>query len=243
MKLLKADDQRRVEIPGVSDPVRRPVDIDTTQTAFTNLRSLRIYCFDADSVINGHAEEDEVLIVVVAGSVELTMSESDMQVSSRPLLLSAASDSQSDPCAAYLPPHAAYRLIPRGNAEVAYARATPSGGRPATVFKAQASPDQFGVTVLLKENAYPQQLRVRLLQIKALQQEISFTPIEDPEGMCEALVHIRTVPAERGATLTDADRRTSPLESWDTLAVAPGDRPTVRVAMGSSALVLVVLAA
>ena len=243
MKLLKADDQRRVQVPGVPGRVRRPVDIDRAQTAFAHLRSLRIYCFDADSVINGHAEEDEVLIVVVTGSVELTMSENDMQVSSSPLFLSAASDSQSKPCAAYLPPHAAYRLIPRGNAEVAYARATPPGGRPATVFNSQASPGQFGVTVLLKENAYPQQLRVRLLQIKALQQEISFAPIPDPDATCEALVHIRIVPAERGATLTDADGRTSPFESWDTLAVAPGDCPTVRFAMGSSALVLVVLAA
>ena len=54
-------------------PVQRPVDIDRSQTGFANLRSLRIYRFDKDSVIDGHAEEDEVLIVMMAGSVELTM--------------------------------------------------------------------------------------------------------------------------------------------------------------------------
>ena len=240
MKLLKADHQRRVEIPGVPVPVRRPVDIDNTQTAFVNLRSLRIYCFDEGSVINGHAEEDEVLIVVLMGSVELTMSESEIQDSSRPFLLSAATD--SDSCAAYLPPRAAYRLTPRGNAEVAYARATPPSGRAPTVFKSQPSREQCGITVLLQENSYPQRLRMRLAQITASQQEIACTPIEHPEESCEALIHIRTTPAERGVTITDADGRATALESWDTVAIAPGDRPTVRVALGSSALILVVLA-
>ena len=241
-KLLKADHLRRVEIPGVPVPVRRPVDIDKTQSAFANLRSLRIYCFDEGSVINGHAEEDEVLIVVLAGSVDLTISESEIQDSSRPFLLSAASDSHSDTCAAYLPPHAAYRLTPRGNAEVGYARATPPSGRSPTVFKSQPSREQSGITVLLQENGYPQRLRMRLAQITASQQEIACTPIEHQEESCEALIHFRTIPAERGVTLRDADGRTTALESWDTVAVAPGDRPTVRVALGSSALILVVLA-
>ncbi len=57
-------------MPGLA---RRPVDIDQSQTGFANLRSLRIYRFDAGSVIDGHAEEDEVFVVVMAGSVELTM--------------------------------------------------------------------------------------------------------------------------------------------------------------------------
>ena len=242
MKLIKADHDRRVEIPGVPNLVSRPVDIDKSQTGFTNLRSLRIYRFDADSVINGHAEEDEVLIVVMAGSVELTMSESNSGDNPRAFTLSAASDSHSNPCAAYLPPDAAYRLIPRGDAEVAYARATPASGRPPTVFNSHVRLDHAGVAVLLQEAAYAQRLRIRLVQIKATQHEIAVMPIEKSEDVCETLVHVRTVPDEGVATITRADAEPTPLESWDTVAVTPGDRPTLRVAMGSSALVLVVLA-
>ncbi|MEP6645406.1 MAG: hypothetical protein ABJA69_12965, partial [Acidobacteriaceae bacterium] len=91
MKLLKADHNRRLEIPGVPNLVRRPVDIDKSQTGFANLRSLRIYRFDADSVINGHAEEDEVFIVGMAGSVELAMSEHDSIEGARPVTLSTPS--------------------------------------------------------------------------------------------------------------------------------------------------------
>ncbi len=251
MKLIKADHDRRLEIPGVPNLVRRPVDIDQSQTGFANLRSLRIYRFDADSVIDGHAEEDEVLIVVMAGSIELTMSENNspdsQQNSPRPFTLSAANDSHSNPCAAYLPPHAAYRLIPRGDAEVAYARATPAVGRPPNVFNSQIRSDQVrldhaGVAVLFEESTYPQRLRLRLVQIKATQHEIAVTPIAELEDMCEALVHLRTAPTERVATIMSTDARTTPLESWDTVSVTPGDHPTLRVAMGSSALVLVVLA-
>ncbi len=251
MKLIKADHDRRLEIAGVPNLVRRPVDIDQAQTGFANLRSLRIYRFDADSVIHGHAEEDEVLIVVMAGSIELTMNQNNsadsQEQSSRPFTLSVANDSHSNPCAAYLPPHAVYRLIPRGDAEVAYARATPAGGRPPQVFNSkipsnQVRVDDAGVAVLFEEATYPQRLRLRLVQIKATQHEISVPPIAELENTCEGLVHLRTAPTEQAATMLSTDARATPLESWDTVSVTPGDHPTLRVAMGSSAFVLVVLA-
>lgn len=243
MKLIKADQNRRLEIPGVPNLVRRPVDIDKSQTGFSNLRSLRIYRFDSGSVINGHAEEDEVLIVVLAGSVELTMSETDSEDSPRPFTLSAASDSQSNPCAAYLPPHAAYRLIPQGGADVAYARATPDGGSRPTVFAPHVRLDAAGNSVLFEEATHPQRLRIRLLQIKATKNDIAVKPIEKSEDLLEALVHVRTVPTELAATITKGNEAPTPLESWDTVAVSPGDHPTLCVAGGSSATVLVVLAA
>lgn len=242
MKLIKADQHRRLELPGVPGTVRRPVDIDKSKTGFVNLRSLRIYCFDVDSVINGHAEEDELLIVVMAGSVELTISEGSSVENPRQYILSAVSEARSNLCAAYLPPHAAYKLVPQHEAVVAYARATPAGGRSAAVFSSHLNLHHAEVVVLLEESTYPQRLRIRVLQISALQNDIAVTPIEESEDICEALVHVRMMPSERVATIAGTDGVMIPLASWDTIAVTPGARPTLRVALGSSALVLIVMA-
>jgi hypothetical protein len=242
MKLIKADHQRRIEIAGVPEPVERPVDIDRSQTGFANLRSLRIYRFDNGSVIDGHAEEDEVLIVMMAGSVELSMMDQNSGDSPRPLTLSAASDTQGDPCVAYLPPHGGYRLIPRSNAEVAYARATPAGGPPPHVFGSHPVSDHSGVTLLVEENNYLQRLRLRLLQVTAAQKDISVLPIQRSEDRCEALVHVRTAPAEGVASITREGATVTSLASWDTVTVLPGECPALSFKAGSSALVLVVLA-
>ena len=242
MKLIKADHDRRIEIPGVPSLVRRPVDINQSQTGFAALRTLRIYQFDADSVINGHAEEDEVFIVVIAGSVELTMSSDNWSESQRNLTLAAAGDSLDAACAAYLPPHAAYRLIPRSEAVIAYARATPVNGRPPKVFTPQFRTITPGVTVLFDDTTYAERLGLRLVQIDAQQNEGAFSPVHRSESMCEALVHVRTVPAQRSATITRADAAPTLLDSWDTIAVPPGDSPTLRVGTGSSALALIVIA-
>jgi hypothetical protein len=242
MKQIKADYQRHIEIAGVAEPVQRPVDIDRSQTGFAVLRSLRIYRFDKGSVIDGHAEEDEVLIVMLAGSIELSMMDHTSGDSPRPFTLSAASDSHGEPCAAYLPPAAGYRLVAQSNAEVAYARATPAGGRSSHVFQSHSLSDPGGVTLLLEENNYPQLLRLRLLQIEAGQHDLSILPIQKSENTCEALVHVRTIPSEGVATIKREHETLVPLASWDTVAVMPGDSPTLNFQAGSSALVLVVLA-
>ncbi len=241
MKRIQADPQRRIEIAGVAEPVQRPVDIDRTQTGFNVLRSLRIYRFDQGSVIDGHAEEDEVLIVVMAGSVELSMMDHDSADRPRPFTLSAAGKAHSDPCAAYLPPAAGYRLVAKSNAEVAYARATPASGRPCHVFHSNSVPHANGVTLLLEENNYPQLLRLRLLQIETAPHDTTVLPIHQSEERCEAFVHLRTIPSEGAAATITCEPAT--LASWDTVAVMPGDSPTLTFKAGSSALLLVVLAA
>jgi KduI/IolB family len=240
MKLIKADHHRRLEITGVPNPVQRPVDIDRSQTGFRKLRSLRIYHFDAGSVINGHAEEDEVLIVVMGGTVELTLIDNNSGDSGHPFTVSAASDSPGQPCAAYLPPDTAYRLIPRTGADVAYARATPAGGPPPRIFSSHASPAHEVIALLLEEASYPRLLRVRLLQVRPEEHEIAIDPMEEIEEPYEALLHFRTVPEERVATIAEIGAVTVPLTSWDTVAVTSGDHPTLRIAAGSSALVLIV---
>ncbi len=242
MKLIKADYNRRIAIPGVPELVQRPVDIDPTRTGFANLRSLRIYRFDAESTIEGHAEEDEVLVVVLAGSIEFTVSGDNSGEEPRPLTLSAASEAHSDPCVAYLPPGSAYRLLAKTDAQVAYARATPASGPPSKAFTPRGRTDAEGITVLLEEKAYAQRLRLRLVQINASGDDVEFTPIEESEAMLEALVHVRTTPTEAAATISNAESGPILLQSWDTAAVAPGDLPTLHIAKRSSALILMVLA-
>lgn len=241
MKLIKADHDRRLELPGVPGPVRRPVDIDQSRTGFANLRSLRIYRFDAQSVINGHAEEDEVFVNVLAGSVEFRVSEANSEGVSRSFTLSAVSGLRNETCVAYLSPHSAYQLIPQTDADVAYARATPVGGRPSTVFSSSISRNAANMAVLLEETNYAQHLRLRLVQIDAGEDDVAFTPVGELESDYEALVYIRTVPTEGVATVVTSTE-SMPLNSWDAVAVAPGDRPTLSISKRSSALVLVVLA-
>lgn len=241
MQLIKADHDRRLELPGVPAPVRRPVDIDRALTSFANLRSLRIYRFDAQSVINGHAEEDEVFVVVMAGTVAFSVQEANAEGEWRSFRLSAVSGSDDQARVAYLSPHAAYRLTPQTDADVAYVRATPVGGRPSTVFTSNILRDAAGITVLLEEEAYAQRLRLRLVQINASEDDIAFTPVRESESGFEALVHIRTLPAEQVAAIA-TNTESMQLDSWDTIAVAPGDCPTLSIAKGTSALVLNVLA-
>ena len=59
----------------------------------------------------------------------------------------------------------------------------------------------------------------------------------------EALVHVRSISVERVATITSNDKAATLLDSWDTVAVAPGERPTLRIATESSVLALIVMSA
>ena len=168
MRIIKADHHRTLSLAGVPEPVYRPVDVDRTQTGFSVLRSLRIYRFDAGSVIDGHAEEDEVLMVILRGSVQLTMSEHDLGESSPRFSLSAAGSSDRDASAAYLPPNGAYRLVPLSDAEVAYARATTSRAGEPTVFSAKMPIEDAGERVLLEETNCPVHLRLRIVEVRLL---------------------------------------------------------------------------
>lgn len=238
MKRIPANFDRYIELDGVGT-TSRPVDIDQSVTGFATLRTLRIYRFEPGSVIDGHAEEDEVFIIVLSGSVELTMSVNSENVTSA--TLAVAGDSANARCAAYLPPHAAYRLVPNSRADIAYVRATPAGSRPPSSFGPSFPQDSSGVTVLLDENSYAEKLRIRLVKIEALRDEATYSPIKQEETKCEALIHVRTMSAEAGVALEYAGSSPMVLDSWDTISVNPGERPTLRIAR-SSAFVLIALA-
>ncbi len=239
MKLLKANHNRRLEIPGVPGFVRRPVDIDQSQTGFNDLRTLRIYSFEPGAAINGQAEEDEVLVVLLAGSAELTITAANAELG--PVVLTGANSERISTCAAYLPPHAAYRLVPQTVADVAYVRATPISGRTPKLFTQANRTLGGGVKALLNETTYAEKLRIRLVQLDAQEQDIAFVPLSDAEAASEAFVHLRILPERKTVKLTANDNEIE-MSSWDSASIGPGERSSLHVAAGSSALALLVFA-
>ncbi len=242
MTVIKANHDRGVELTGVAGPVPRPVDIDQAQTAFKALRTLRIYHFEPPAVIDGHAEEDEVFMVVLTGSVELVIRSDHWSNSRNRYTLSAANGRETVACAAYLPPHAENELIPRSGSDIAYARATPTGARPPGILSSAARLDAVGACILLDDATHAERLHLRLLQVDTGRKAIAVTPIPDSEKMHEALIHVRTRPAQSAARIETGSAPSALLESWDTVVAAPGDSPTLHIAAGSSVLCLTVAA-
>ncbi len=240
MILIKPDHDRRVEIPGVPSPVRRPVDIDQSKTGFANLRTLRIYQFEAGSVIDGHAEEDEVFIVVLAGTVNLIMNARNWEGNDRSFTLSAALGAEEVPCAAYLPPHAAYTLTPQTAADVAYARATPVGTRPPKVFSSRKAVDDANITVLLDEPTYAERLRLRLVNIKARQSDMTLSSTDEPRASVEELYFFQGEPASRIATISGTNIPLTSVNAWDTIALPASERHSLKIMSGASARLLIV---
>ena len=242
MHVIKADHQRRISLEGVSQPVPRPVDIDEAKTGFSVLRSLRIYRFEAASVIDGHAEDDELLMVVLTGSVRLTLSGREIEQDSPDFLLSAVDASPGLPSVAYLPPGGAYRLTPQTSADVAYARARSSVRREPAVFSAGSPSGDIGSAVLFEERGYGQHLRLRVTRVEGPHDVPAITSAEPSESACETLVYVRTQPAHGALTLLAERAEPLALESWDTVAVPPNETAKLHAADASSALLLIVQA-
>jgi len=234
MVVLKANHDRGVALAGVPGLVSRPVDIDQTCTGFQTLRTLRIYRFRPPHVIEGHAEEDEVYMLLLAGSIELVIRNTTR------FTLTAANDQTQAACAAYLPRNAEYALTPLTAADIAYARARPSMSRPPAVFTAAPRLDESGRCVLLSESKHAERLRVKVLHVAGGAKAAALTPIDESDNSGEALIHVRTTPARGAAKVNTLGAPASMLESWDTIAVSPGEFPTLRIAAGSSANCFVV---
>ncbi len=119
MRVIPADPGRTVELPGVG-PCPRPVDIDAAATGFRRLATLRVYRFAAGVEVHGESEGDEVFVIALAGRVALAVE------GAHPL------DAMLGPGrpGLYMPPGHGYRLVPDGDAVVAYARAAATGRVP-----------------------------------------------------------------------------------------------------------------
>jgi 5-keto 4-deoxyuronate isomerase family protein len=239
MKVLKPDHERLIKLDGVANPVPRPVDIDQAQTGFRNLRTLRIYQFEPDTVIDGHAEEDEVFIIVLSGEVELSMTGDGVETGA--VRMSAAIGVEDDPCAAYLPPHGAYRLLPKSKADVAYVRATPKTSRAPKFFSSPRSGAEVGgVRVLLDESGYAEKLAIRLVNVAATSGEFSWAAVAGAAQNGEALLHLRAREKECSLRVSGADSEALLLRPWDTLAFRSVEQPTFGVAERGAQILTVV---
>ena len=238
MLVIRPDATRLIEIPGVPAPVRRPVDVDQAITGFSSLRTLRIYRFDQGSIIEGHAEEDEVYIVVLAGSLELTISTEAELACPEPAILCSPGALREAACAAYLSPGSSYKLIARSETDVAYARATPRSVRKPKIF---APPEQgagVGIHLLLEDTTCAERLRFRLLHIDATAAAVLFSP---GASKGERLIHITSSVREQSTVMREADSQPpAPISSEDTVAIAPDDQLVINFAEGSRCLVLIV---
>ncbi|MCA9838659.1 MAG: 5-deoxy-glucuronate isomerase [Trueperaceae bacterium] len=120
---LSANDKNLISLQGVGD-VPRPVDINESVTGFEYLKSLRIYRFSAGQVIEGEAEGDEVCIVFLSGSVGMEVIGPENHTWT---IIGRSDPFNRAPYVVYLPPHYSYRLSPKEEAEVAYARSAARG--------------------------------------------------------------------------------------------------------------------
>ena len=174
MQVIEPDFDRTVDLPGVG-PTPRPVDIDQSVTGFSDLVSLRIYDFADGTVIDGEAEADEVLVVLLAGAVTIAVTgqhEAEFRL-----------DADGD-WAVYLPPHHHYRLRPLAPATVAYARARPSASHAPRAFRP--------VQGILAIDEPAERLRLRLLPLEGETDASAGLPTD-----AERLVHL-TGPARVG---------------------------------------------
>jgi hypothetical protein len=148
MKVIEPDFDRTIDLPGVG-PTPRPVDVDQAVTGFSDLLSLRVYDFAPDTAVEGEAEEDEVLVVLLGGAATVAVT----GLHEAEFTLQADGD-----WAVYLPPRHHYRLTPITQAAVAYARARPS------VASAPRAFAPLGGILAVEEPA--ERLRLRLLPLE-----------------------------------------------------------------------------
>ena len=240
MLIVRSDATRLIDIPGVPAPVRRPVDIDQANTGFSSLRTLRIYRFDAGAVIEGHAEEDEVYIVVLAGSIELTINTEEEEAPPETALLSAPSALREAACAAYLSPGSSYKLIATSETDVAYARATPRNVRSPKIFTTPEQGSGAGIHLLLEDTTCAERMSFGLLRIDATASPLSFSPAAR-EG--ERLIHVTGDVPGLSTVVSKADGpNPERIYSGDTLVITPGDQPVINFAERSKCLVLTLTA-
>ena len=218
MRIVEPDFTRLIELPGVGR-CPRPVDIDQSVTGFSDLVSLRVYTFARDMIIDGEAEEDELFIVLLRGTVDVDVAGG--------LTASFALQTDGGTGAVYLPPHDRYRLHARSDADVAYARARP-GDDNAKIARAFDSVDGRLAVV-----GYADSLSIAL-SVRAAGNDRALSELGNSVG--ERLVHIRS--NDSGAICVAGQ----PLRDWQTLALGRGDPGEIDLASGS-ATVLVVAAA
>ena len=243
MILVQPDSERRVDIPGAPGPVRKPVDIDETITGFRTLRTLRVYRFDKDSVIEGHAEADEVYLVLLSGSVEVAIRVSEDADVFMSVELSAPSKFEGVEGAAYLPPGAFYRLFAKSEADVAYVRAAATSLRAPRTFASRPVTGATDIVMILESGEYAESLRFRLASINVRDDRASFVPFGIAEIEKEKFLLV-TGTSLTGRSLASVIIGTESIQltSRNTVVSRPGEYPALELREGSDCLALMLMA-
>lgn len=124
-RVVRPDPSRTIQLDGVGD-VSRPVEVGRDATGLDHL-SMRAYDFRAGQVIDGEAEGDEVVIVLLSGCVEIQIVGTDVDETYE--LAGRESPFEAPPHTVYLPPHHRYQLRMDRDATVSYSRVKAQGGR------------------------------------------------------------------------------------------------------------------
>jgi 5-deoxy-D-glucuronate isomerase len=125
---VAADPARRLTFAGIGE-VERPLEVAREQTGW-DAPTARAYQYRAGQVIDGDAEGDEMVMVLIDGELALSATGLEERVAGRHDPLADAAT------ILYLPPGASYRAEIRRDARVLYCRAagTPAAdGRPAWI--------------------------------------------------------------------------------------------------------------
>ena len=219
------------------------MDVDQATTSFHTLRTLRVYRFEENSVIEGHAEEDEVYLVLLSGSVDLIVRVSDDAEAALSAELAAPSNLEIVESAVYLPPGSSYRLFATSEASVAYGRAASTSSRKPRTFETRLITKTSETDIVLESGDYAESLRFRVALISVRGARTSFSPFEAAESSMEKLLHV-TGATIAGGPLACVTTPTESLQlsSGDTVASTPGESPTLAFAEGSVGLTLMLMA-
>jgi len=215
MLIVAPDFERRIDLPGAG-PCPRPVEIDHTGTGFSELVALRVYSFAKGVAIDGKAEDDEVFIVAMRGTVHIAITQAGQ--AARDFALSDGPGLR----VVYMPPHAAYRLSAQSDCDIAYARARPNGSDAPKVDGFAATGGRLDIA------GHAQGMDLMLVAAQA-GDNIEL-------GADERFVHVRahgSISAKlKGASLGD----------WSTVALAAGEAAALTVEAGSGEILLIAAA-
>ncbi len=210
MKIFRPDHDRQIDLPGAG-LCPRPVDLDQAVTGFSALRSLRVYSFAADVVINGEAEDDEVFIVLMRG-------EAQIDVSNDGRLIDTFSLNGADGVrVVYMPPLASYRLVTSSGCDIAYARVQ---------HNTNAVPEVRGFARTSNRlEIAGHALGMNLLFVHAETGDVVDLAMQGQSH--ERFVHIRS---DDHATFAINDELK---EDWDSAALSDGENASLNISSGS----------
>lgn len=215
MFIVKPDFERRIDLPGAG-PCARPVDIDRALTGFTQLVSLRVYTFVEEAVIDGEAEADEVIIVLMRGRADVTVSSGGRQAGSFSLCQAGGTR------AVYMPPQASYRLTAAAECDIAYARAAPGDMKLPDTCGFVSAADRLDIA------DHALSMDVVIAAVRAGEN----CPLSEDGGSPERLMHVRS----NGMTAAIAGQSIS---DWDSIVIADGERALLEVETGTAEILIV----